>query len=158
MLPGGGLVEDEEGVLWREEKNKVGQGGGGIGGVEVLETYIQPGQKRSLEEEGERTGGENVGEERMTLAPSFFFDKEEEEKGGEIAKRAWNSYFTGGFGKRGGNNAEKWGKAKVLAGIRPAVFVRPLRSLPGAFSLFDTALNAFSLFALNVTLPLILMC
>ena len=145
MLPGGGLVEDEEGVLWREEKNKVGQGGGGIGGVEVLETYVQPGQKRSLEVEGERSGG-------------FYFDKEEEEKGGEIAKRAWNSYFTGGFGKRGGNNAEKWGKAKVLAGIRPAVFVRPLRSLPGAFSLFDTALNAFSLFALNVTLPLILMC
>ena len=142
MLPDGGLVEDEEGTLWRQEKNKVGQGGG----VEVLKTYLQPGQKRSLEEE--RSGGEDVRKERMNRAPSFYFDKEEEKDYGEIAKRAWNSYFTGGFGKRGGN-AEKWGK--VLARNRPAVFVRSLRSSTGAFSLFDWS-NILSLFLLFVVI------
>ena len=131
MLPDG-LVEEEEGSFWREEKNKVGQGG-------ILETYIQPGDRRTMvvEEEGDRTGREDSREERMRIGPSFYFDKDDE-KGGERAKRAWNSYFTGGFGKRGG---DKWGKAKALARIRPAVFVRPVRSSSGAFSLFDTLPN-----------------
>ena len=141
MLPGGLVEEGEEGGLWREEKNKVGQGG-------ILETYIQPGDKRTMvmeEEEGDGTGGVDSREEQMRIGPSFYFDKEDEQ-GGEIAKRAWNSYFTGGFGKRGGDTGEKWGKAQVLARIRPGVFVRPVRSLPGAFSLFDGFVN--------VTLPI----
>ena len=133
LLPGR-LVEDEEGTIWREEKNKVGQGG-------ILETFLQPGHKRTVEEEeGDGTGGEgakNVWEDE--IAPSFYFDKEENENGGEIAKRAWNSYFTGGFGKRGfGQTTNKW--EKLVARIPPTVFVRPMRSLlPGAVSLFDTA-------------------
>ena len=118
------VEEEEEGSPWREEKNKVGQGG-------ILETYIQPGDKMPMEEERDGTGGVDSREEQVRIGPSFYVDKEDE-LGGEIAKRAWNSYFTGGFGKRGGNIG-RWEKGQVLARIRPGVFVRPVRSLPGAF-------------------------
>jgi len=133
-----GLVEEEEedGSLWREEKEKVGQGGeiletsyvqpgrgkvGQEGGI--LETYIQPGgAKRSIMVEEEENG-----EEQMRNGPPSFYFEKEDKKGGEIAKRAWNSYFTGGFGKRSINtgntgNTGKWEKAKVI--------LRPMRSLP----------------------------
>ena len=135
LLPGG-LVEDENGAIWSEEKNKVGQGGG------ILEAYLQPGHKGTVEEEEE--GGATGGEEG--IAPSFYFDKKDDENGGRIGKRAWNSYFTGGFGKRGSDDdtTNKWGK------VLPTVFFRPMKSVPGAkmtnmksvpgaVSLFDTA-------------------
>ena len=125
LLPGGLVEEEEEGSPWRDEKDKVGQGG-------ILETYLQPGDKMLMEEEGGGTGGVDSREEQMRIGPSFYFDKEDD-LGGEINKRAWNSYFTGGFGKRGNDNTGRWEKAQVLARIRPGVFVRPVRSLPGAF-------------------------
>ena len=159
----GELVEEEEaddGSLWREEKKKVGQGGGiletsyiqpGGGNVGqeggILETYIQPGGgKRSIVVEEEENGdGEDFREEQMRIGPSsFYFDND---KGGEIAKRAWNSYFTGGFGKRSINtgdtgntgntgNTGEWEKAKVI--LRP---MRSLPALPGAFSLFTSSVT-----------------
>ena len=46
------------------------------------------------------------------------------------AKRAWNSYFTGGFGKRAFDSELK--ASEILPRFQPALFVRPLRSLPGA--------------------------
>ena len=120
LLPGGLVEEEEEGSPWREEKNKVGQGG-------ILETYIQPGDKMLMEEERDGTGGVDSPEEKIRIGPSFYFDKEDE-LGGEITKRAWNSYFTGGFGKRSEDTTWRKGKA------RESVLVsKPLRSSLGAF-------------------------
>ena len=124
----GGSVEDEEGILWREEKNKVGQEGE-RGGGEVFDAYILPGQRRTREEvewDGKGGAGGDM-EEMVWVDPMLYFDKEDE-KGRAIEKRAWNSYFTGGFGKRSEDTTWRKGKA------RESVLVsKPLRSSLGAF-------------------------
>ena len=124
----GGSVEDEEGVLWREEKNKVGQGGE-RGGGEAFDANILPGQRRTREEvewDGKGGAGGDM-EEMVWVEPLSYFDKENV-KGRAIEKRAWNSYFTGGFGKRSEDTT--WRKSKA----RESVLVsKPLRSSLGAF-------------------------
>ena len=119
----GGSVDDEEGVLWREEKNKVGQGGE-RGGGEAFDAYILPGQRRTREgEEWDDKGGAGGDmEEMMWVAPLLYFDKEDK-KGRAIEKRAWNSYFTGGFGKRSEDTTWRKGKAR-----ESVLMSKPLRS------------------------------
>ena len=130
----GQLVENEDGPLWAEEKNKAEQGGwegeGQRGWLEPV--FSQHGRRGGLQVPDQEEDG------RMEEGDlSFYISGENNgiDKGNGIkvlrkAKRAWNSYFTGGFGKRAFDSELK--ASEILPRFQPALFVRPLRSLPGA--------------------------
>ena len=133
MFPGQ-LVENENRPLWAEETDKAEQGGweGDWQGGWLEPVFSQPGRRGGPQvpdqEEGDRMeegnlpfylSGENIG-----------VDGKNGIKRLRKAKRAWNSYFTGGFGKRAFDSDLE--ASEILPRFRPALFVRPLRSLPGA--------------------------
>ena len=133
MFPGQ-LVENGNGPLWAEEKNKAEQGGWegeGQGGWQEP-VFSHPGRRGGLQVPGQEEDG-RMEEDDLP----FYLSGENNGVDGENgikrlrkAKRAWNSYFTGGFGKRAFDSELE--ASEIQPRFRPGLFVRPLRSLPGA--------------------------
>ena len=122
----GQLVENEDGPLWAEEKNKAEQGGW------LEPVFSQHGRRGGLQVPGQEEDG-RMEEDDLSIYISGENNGIDGGNGIKVlkkAKRAWNSYFTGGFGKRAFDSELK--ASEILPRFRPALFVRPLRSLPGA--------------------------
>ena len=128
----GQLVENEDGPLWAEEKNKAEQEGWE---GEEQRGWLEPvfsGRRGGLQVPDQEEDG-RMEEDDL---PFYLSGENNGVDGGNgikvlrKAKRAWNSYFTGGFGKRALDSDLE--ASEIPPRFRPALFVRLLRSLPGA--------------------------